>query len=106
MVALFTWELYQLNAGYVTQIEHAKTTKDLLSIWKKMQKEAFPGYPVRPEKFGREKFEKLDILHQKKALLDCLDMNHLYLNYSDMEDSTFKVSAKDKEHSRAFYANH
>ncbi len=35
--------------------------------------------------------------------MDILDMNHLYVNKSSVDDSTFKVSDEDKKLTKMFY---
>ncbi len=46
---------------------------------------------------GREDFEDLSIGDQKRFLLECLDKNHLYVNYSEIDDE------EDKKLNREFY---
>ena len=48
-------------------------------------------------------FEELSIEDQKRFLLECLDKNHLYVNYSEIDDEEYGVSEKDKKLNREFY---
>ena len=48
-------------------------------------------------------FEELSIEDQKRFLLECLDKNHLYVNYSEIDDEEYGVSEEDKKLSREFY---
>lgn len=50
-----------------------------------------------------EDFETLSLEDKKKALISLVDKNKLYVNYSDMEDQTFKVSKSDKIFTKSFY---
>jgi len=36
-------------------------------------------------------------------LCECLDKNHLYVNLSEIDDATYKVSADDKKLNTEFY---
>jgi len=50
-------------------------------------------------------FADLSIEDQKKFLLECLDKNHLYVNYSEIDDAEYGVSGKDKKVNKGLYAN-
>ena len=50
-----------------------------------------------------KEFEKLSLKDQKQILCECLDKNHLYVNLSEMDDSTYSVNAEDKKLSKEFY---
>jgi adenine-specific DNA-methyltransferase len=39
----------------------------------------------------------------KKYLIEVLDKNQLYVNYSEIEDESFKVSQEDIVLNKAFY---
>ena len=41
--------------------------------------------------------------NQKRFLLECLDKNHLYVNYSEIDDEDYKVSEEDKMINKEFY---
>ena len=48
-------------------------------------------------------FALLPFNEKKKLLIDLLDKNMLYVNYSDREDPTFKVTENEKSFSESFY---
>jgi len=48
-------------------------------------------------------FEDLSIEDQKRFLLECLDKNHLYVNYSEIDDEEYGVSEEDKVLNKKFY---
>jgi adenine-specific DNA-methyltransferase len=50
-------------------------------------------------------FADLSIENQKRFLLECLDKNHLYVNYSEIEDKEYGVSEEDKKLNKEFYEN-
>lgn len=96
-------ELKKWNQEYVDGIEKADTAKKLLALYEKMKKEAFFRYEIDLSKFDVKEFSRLELVDQKRVLLDCLDKNHLYVNYSDINDATYKVSPEDKKLNKLFY---
>lgn len=96
-------ELKKWNQEYIDEIEKANTNKKLLSLYGKMKKESFFRYEVDLSKFDTKEFSKLELEDQKLVLLECLDKNHLYVNYNDIGDATYKVSTEDKKLNKLFY---
>jgi adenine-specific DNA-methyltransferase len=96
-------ELLEWNEKYVKEIQEGDTTPKLLDIYNRMKKEAFFRYEVDLSKFEIKEFEKLPLEDQKKVLLDCLDMNHLYVNLNEIDDTTYEVSGEDKKFNKEFY---
>ncbi len=100
----FTYvELKKWNQEYIDEIEDADTNKKILSVYEKMKKEAFFRYEIDLSKFDVKEFSKLEIADQKLVLLECLDKNHLYVNYTDINDATYKVSPEDKKLNKLFF---
>lgn len=96
-------ELKEWNESYIQAIQKDKTGKEILAIYKKMQKEAFFRYEIDLSKFQEKEFSKLSLEDQKKVLLECLDKNHLFVNYSEIDDSTYKITAEEKKINKQFY---
>ena len=103
-------ELMQYNEAFMERIQAAKTSKELLKIWKDMAEGSFLNWYVNPtmpeeavkdfEELGREEngLEK-----QKQLLAELLDKNQLYVNLTEMDDTQFKVGEEDKALNKAFY---
>jgi len=98
-------ELKELNEKFIQRIQDAKDTKELLKIWEEMKQHAFLSYRVDPKLFDEniEEFKKLPAEEQKKILIECLDANNLYVNYSEMEDKQYGISREDIELNKKFY---
>lgn len=98
-------ELMQHNEAYVARIKKAKSTRDMLTIWTKMQNKAFISYKVEPRVINENisEFEKLSLDEQKRFLVEILDKNQLYVNYSEMDDAEYGISERDKKLNRKFY---
>jgi DNA methylase N-4/N-6 domain protein len=54
--------------------------------------------------FIKEKeFLELSFENQKQLLIDIVDNNNLYVNYKDIDDSTYSISEQDKKLNKEFY---
>ncbi len=96
-------ELKEWNEKYIQNIRKAKTKADIKKIYRAIQKEAFYRYDVDMSQYQNKEFEDLSLANQKKSLCDCLDANHLYVNYSERDDSQYKLSAEEKDLTKKFY---
>lgn len=65
----------------------------------------FISYKVNPADIDAavDDFKALSLKHQQKFLMELLDKNLLYVNYSDIDDEEFAISDADKKFSRSFY---
>lgn len=98
-------ELMQWNEVFVQKIQKAKTKKDLVAIWQEMKEKAHLSYLLDIEVFDENTadFEQMTLERQKQFLLETLDKNQLYVNYSEIDDEDYKVSKEDKALNRQFY---
>ena len=99
------FELKKFNQVFIDEIESATKTEEILSIWEKMKQKAFFRFNVDMQKFeeGIEEFKALTLEQQKERLCKMLDLNQLYVNRSDMEDETAKVTEEEKRITKNFY---
>lgn len=98
-------ELAKSNQVFVERIEKAKKNAELKKIWEEMLETGFISCKLDPSKFSPDDAEylALPLKDKKRILMDLLDLNQLYVNYCDMEDKTFKISAADKAFTKSFY---
>ncbi|ACR78793.1 DNA recognition and methylase subunit Mod [Kosmotoga olearia TBF 19.5.1] len=98
-------ELMKLNEGFIQKIEDANTMEELLNIWDEMKQHSFLSYRVDPKLFDEniEEFKALSLDEQKKLLLEMLEYNDLYVNYSEIDDVIYNVSEEDKKLNKDFY---
>ncbi|MFI3804952.1 MULTISPECIES: DNA methyltransferase [Vagococcus] len=108
-------ELMDLNNAYINQIKEANTSTELLDIFEIIKKYADLNYLVELEKLTNEpitidedtketlSFGELSLDKQKELLIDVMDINQLYVNYSEIDDSMYQVSEQDKAFNRSFY---
>jgi len=100
-------ELMKWNENFVEKIRKAKTKEELKNLWETMKEKAFLSYKVDIKTIDKhaKDFEDLSIEDQKRFLLECLDKNHLYVNYSEIDDEEYGVSEEDKKLNREFYGS-
>jgi adenine-specific DNA-methyltransferase len=98
-------ELKKANQQWVDEIQEAENEKALKAIWEKMKEKALISYKVNPGDIdgNAEEFSELSLNDQKRFLIEVLDKNLLYVNYSEIDDADFAVSEEDKELNHAFY---
>ena len=98
-------ELKKANQKWVENIRDADGAKALSAIWETMKEKAFISYKVNPKDIDEnaEEFSQLSLDDQKRFLIEVLDKNLLYVNYSEIDDTDFEVSDGDKELNHAFY---
>lgn len=70
-----------------------------------MKEKAFLSYKVDVKQFDENvaEFERLSLENQKKFLVECLDKNQLYVNYSEIDDEEYAVSEEDEKLNKEFY---
>jgi len=92
-------ELAKWNELNVDKINKAGTSEEIRKLWKSIKERAFFSYKVDLEAVdeGSKDFADLSIDNQKRFLLECLDKNHLYINYSDIDDKEYEITEKDKK---------
>jgi len=98
-------ELAKWNENFSEKIKKAKSVKELAKIWQEMKKKAFLSYRVDPKKIDEKakEFSELSLTDQKRFLLECLDKNQMYINYSEIDDKDYGVSKEDKKLNKEFY---
>lgn len=52
---------------------------------------------------GNDEFKKLSLNEKKEALIQIVDKNKLYINYSDTDDCNYKISNIEKNFTKSFY---
>ena len=92
-------ELMKLNQAYMDRLQEEIDLEDLLH---ELKSQGFVTYKLNLERLEKE-FDSGDNTDKRRALLEMLDKNHLYLNLHDMTDTRFDVSAHDQRLNRQFY---
>lgn len=98
-------ELQELNQIYVDRIQQGSSKEELPQVIDDMKEQALLDFKVDLEKVSieNEDFAGLSLEEQKALLINVLDENQLYLNYSEIDDSQYDVSEDVKQFNRSFY---
>lgn len=98
-------ELAKSNQNYIDTITEAKTDKDLEAIWNTIKDKGFLSYKISVSDFDPsiKEFKDLSLDNKKKFLIEVLDKNMLYVNFSEIDDKDYNISAEDKKLNKHFY---
>ena len=97
-------ELLENAANLMTKIQTANENSILLIKEEIYKDERIIPYITREDlQKVEDEFETLGIEEKKIALINLVDKNKLYVNYSDMEDKNFNVCDADKSFTKSFY---
>lgn len=107
-------ELKQLNAAFIDAIDAANSYDELAKLFDTMKAEAHLNYQVELDEILTKEYEldgidhkisfkDLEINQQKQLLIELLDKNQLYVNASEMDDTTLDISENDKAFTKSFY---
>lgn len=101
-------ELKELNQEFVRKI-HNSSSEELNDLYKTISESNFISTNVDPKVLFSnqtlEDFNQLSDIDKKNLLLKLLDLNMLYVNYSDIEDKNYEISDADKQFTRSFYGD-
>lgn len=101
-------ELAKNNQNAIEHIQSCKSYQDLVNYFEEMCNKYFLHYNVKAKDFREvickeENFKKLTLEQQKTMFAKMLDLNQLYVNVSDMEDSRYALSINDIAVTKDFY---
>lgn len=96
-------ELKNDAQDFLNKVHNASNSEQLIELLEQAKNSSFLSYRVDIKKLHREEFAKLSLFEQKQSLVELIDQNNLYVNYSDIDDVDNNVSDKEKELNRQFY---
>lgn len=98
-------ELHTLNMNYVDKIEQAQNDDDLEKVILQVNESAFLNFKADFEKVSTKNntFAALSLEEKKRILIETLDMNQLYLSYSEIDDLQYNIPESVKKFNRSFY---
>ena len=99
------FELKTYNIEYLERIEWATTKEELQKVYVDMAHNAFLQFWFDRRDFEREGYKILSLEEQKIKLRELLDMNHLYLNALDMDDTRHRITPLERSLTTKFYGN-
>src|SRR5690606_28082008 len=98
-------ELKKLNSDIVELVEKANNDKTLEKAFDLIKRKGFVSYKVNVSDIDikSNSFNELSFEDKQRFLIEILDKNQLYLNFSEIEDEDYQVSQQDKNLNHAFY---
>ena len=98
-------ELAEHNEAVISEVQSATSSKQLLSIIDGLVDRGDLRPEVLPDSLAdhRDAFLVLDLENQKRAVIEMINKNRLYIAYADRDDETYAVSNDDKAFSENFY---
>lgn len=98
-------ELMEKNRGFLTTIQNAETTSELQDVFTFLLEEAEIDFRVDLEAV-KEKLPELSLNDQKKMLIQIIDKNQLYYNYSEIDDENVRDLIEDSDYffNKSFYS--
>ena len=101
-------ELAKWNEEAKDKILKAQSLSELAKLFDELYERYFLNYNVKTKEFKEEtikeeEFKKLSLNEQKKLFIEMLDMNQMYVNFSEREDKKYDLSKEDISLSEEFY---
>lgn len=99
-----TFELYKNNLNLIDKINSA-TDININDIHDEIINSDFISYKVDVSDVisSKNEFIQLTLNEKKSFLIEVLDKNMLYVNYSDIDDARYNISIQDKLFTKKFY---
>ncbi|MFW6015631.1 MAG: DNA methyltransferase [bacterium] len=100
-------ELKTLNEHNIEMIKNANKDEELIQIWNKIKNCSFISYKIDINTIDEKinLFKDLSIMNKKKFLIEILDKNYLYVNYSEIEDKSYDIPNELINLNKQFYNN-
>lgn len=101
-------ELAKWNEEAKEKILKSKSLSELEKLFDELYEKYFLNYYVKTKEFKEkilkeEEFKKFSLNKQKKFFVEMLDMNQLYVNFSERADKKYNLSKEDVALSEEFY---
>ena len=98
-------ELCELNQLYLSKLQEVETDEELEHLIEEMKQAAYLDYKVDVERLTNEDsaFAELSFSDKKNVLIESLDANQLYLNYSEIDDALYEITDVEKQFNHSFY---
>ncbi len=101
-------ELAKWNENAKEMIVECDSVNKLISLFDELYDKYFLNYNLKIKEFKEkiireDNFLKLDLDDQKKMFITMLDLNQMYINKDDMDDTKFQLSKNDREITKKFY---
>ena len=89
---------------FKAKIQEATSTEELTELLNLAKQSSFLSYRVDPKKLKETEFKQLSLAEQKQILSEIVDNNNLYVNLSDIDDVTYRISENEQKLNKEFYS--
>lgn len=96
-------ELKNDAEDFKNSVIESQSTGELIELFNLAKKSSFLSCRVEPKKLKEREFLELSFAEQKQLLLEIIDQNNLYINFSDIDDDTYGISEYEKKLNKEFY---
>ncbi|MBL0717680.1 MAG: site-specific DNA-methyltransferase [Alphaproteobacteria bacterium] len=96
-------EMIEKNNRYFNEIIQSESDETLKILYKQIKEETFFRYDIDLKGLDALMDDSISLKHKKEALTQCLDKNHLYLNYSSIDDRNFNKDETVSNLNKKFY---
>jgi adenine-specific DNA-methyltransferase len=98
-------ELAERNPKILSAIEKATTVKQLVDVWAELVESPYLSYKIDTDSVMKniEEFKKLELKNAKAFLIEAIDKNAIYVNFSELDDKTNGLSKDDIAVTKSFY---
>jgi adenine-specific DNA-methyltransferase len=98
-------ELAERNPIILASIEKATTVKKLVDVWTELVESPYLSFKIDTDSVMKnlEEFKKLELKDAKAFLMEAIDKNAIYVNYSELDDKTSGLSKEDIFITKSFY---
>ena len=98
------FELAPLNQSLIENINNCHNEKQLTKILKSLEDRFFLSHELKfPELKTLNENKMLSLSDKKRLALETLDLNQIYLNFSEIDDIRYNIKPADKLLMTAFY---
>ena len=98
-------KLAQWNGMFIDRIRAARNAHKIDAAYRAMSRKGYFRHVFDGpcHKSHRDEFMSLPLEQQKRLLIECLDMNHIYVNVEEMDDGSYGVGNDDRRLTGEFY---
>lgn len=98
-------ELYELNNKHIQDVIETSSEKELKTLLDKLLATEYLNFKVDFEELSRKSgyFKDLTLEEKKSVVVEVLDLNQLYLNYSEIDDKKHGIQEDVKRFNHSFY---
>ena len=94
----------EVKDHFFSKIQEETSTEELTELLKLAKQSSFLSYRIDPKELKDTEFKQLSLAEKKQILTEIIDNNNLYVNLSDIDDVTYRISENEKKLNKEFYS--